>query len=349
MNYHHTIEPFISTDNPILKDFIVHTLHDYPSKKQDWIRKLLLEVKESPEMAEENLLYLKIDPSDEEMAGMVIEEMNQAPTNIRYLYERLLVSLQPDIVLKYRDQLTGVFQEEELSFYEFLESGEKEDIWREYLETLHMLKQDSDINFPLYQRLRKLAYALLQKGAFSEEVLLNVFYMNLQEDWFDYDGLIAVYLMKLMKYDKHVDLLASLLVRDDDALLDEVAETLISFQTDEVVDAVKPYLFHEESFIFAASIIENIKTEAAVDALRDAYHRIEDEGIQGVIFEALVHQLSPKAEPEINEYSSKADSTILIDVAQLAYSYYKILGMNHPKLEEWKEEIEQRGYQGEEN
>lgn len=42
MNFEQTIEPFITTDDLILQDFVAHTLHDYPTNKsQKWTKRLL--------------------------------------------------------------------------------------------------------------------------------------------------------------------------------------------------------------------------------------------------------------------------------------------------------------------
>ncbi|WP_156183054.1 hypothetical protein [Mesobacillus campisalis] len=63
----------------------------------------------------------------------------------------------------------------------------------------------------------------------------------------------------------------SLLVWYEDILLEETASALISFQSDKVVQEVSPYLNKEKSIIFATSVIENIKSDLAVAALREAY------------------------------------------------------------------------------
>ncbi|PGT90579.1 HEAT repeat domain-containing protein [Bacillus sp. AFS040349] len=343
MNFEQTIEPFITTDDLILQEFVAHTLHDYPTNKsRKWTKRLLLEAINKPIKAMSILSFLKVNPNDEDLVNLLIEARQDATDQIRYTYERLLIEFHPRIALKHQERLTNLFQKEDWRVYEVLENGTEEDVWEEYFKALTALNAEQDLNYFLYQRLKKIAYSLFEKKYITEEQVLSVFAQNLQEDWFDYNGYIAVYLLGLMKMDQHADLLASLLTRDDDILIEETAEALISFQTDKVVEATKPYLLHEDSLIFAASVIENIKTEAAVEALRDVYHQLEGNDVQGVIFEALVHQLSVKAQGEIEEYVSKAETTILIDKDQLAYSYFNIVGIEHPRLEEWKSAIEGR-------
>ena len=117
-------------------------------------------------------------------------------------------------------------------------------------------------------------------------------------------------------------------------------------QSDKVVEAIVPYLLKEESNIFAASIVENIKTDYAVDVLRNAYHQVRDDDSRAIIIEALIHHLSPVAEPEINEYVSKRPSSFFVEIERLAYSYYKIMGFNHPLLNEWTDTIQNKGNEG---
>jgi hypothetical protein len=183
----------------------------------------------------------------------------------------------------------------------------------------------------------------VKKGWVTEAQLDKVVQENLKDNWFSYKGILAVYMIGLMKNDTYIQTLAPLLVRDEDILLEEVAAALISFQTDKVVEAVAPYLLKEESNIFAASIIESIKTDYAVEVLRNAYRQVEDEDSQAIIIEALVHQLSPSAEPEINQYVSERPTSFLVEVEQLAYSYYKIIGLDHPLMEEWKLKLTEGG------
>ena len=65
----------------------------------------------------------------------------------------------------------------------------------------------------------------------------------------------------LLKLERYIPLLVRLLDRDDDSLLEELSVTLTSFQSDEVVKEVAPYLRKDNSIIYAASIVENIKSD----------------------------------------------------------------------------------------
>jgi uncharacterized protein YecA (UPF0149 family) len=104
-----------------------------------------------------------------------------------------------------------------------------------------------------------------------------------------------------------------------------------------VVKEVAPYLRKENSIIYAASIVENIKTDFAVEVLRDAYRSAKELDHQDILMEALCHQLSEEALPEINQHMELDYTSGLVDIEQTAYSYFSILGLKHRELALWKQ------------
>ncbi|MFF2445502.1 hypothetical protein ACFVSW_00260 [Neobacillus sp. NPDC058068] len=85
--------------------------------------------------------------------------------------------------------------------------------------------------------------------------------------------------------------------------------------------------------IFATSVAKNIKSELAVQYLREAYHATEDIDEQDIIVEALCHQLSSEALPEISDQMKKDHVSQIVDLEQTAYGCYSILGEHHPDME----------------
>jgi preprotein translocase subunit SecA len=340
MNFIDRIKPFLLSDDRIIQDFVLHALHDYPNVSKNWIEQLANEAIENAEKRESILIYLSIDPMHEEIVHLLVKGVRSAPEHNKHLYYPLFEDLSPELALKYKEDLTPFIPGGYWDLYDMLIDGNKEDVLLEYEGILNKLEGEKYHHSTYYRIAKKIAYTLVKKEWITEAEIEEIFKANLKEKWFDYKGTLSVYMFGLMKTDKYLHQLASLLVRDEDILLEEVAATLISFQTDEVVEAVAPYILKEESNIFATSIVENMKTDYAIEVLRNSYHQAIDEDVQATIIEALAHQLSTKGEPEINDYVSKRPTTFLLDIEQLAYSYYKMIGIDHPLLEEWKVIIE---------
>jgi hypothetical protein len=177
----------------------------------------------------------------------------------------------------------------------------------------------------------------VKKGWVTEKEIDQILEDELGEQWFSYNGILTVYMIGLLKLERQIPLLVRLLDRDEDSLLEELSVTLTSFQSDEVVKEVAPYLRKENSIIYAASIVENIKTDFAVEVLRDAYRSAKELDHQDILMEALCHQLSEEALPEINQHMELDYTSGLVDIEQTAYSYFSILGLKHRELALWKQ------------
>jgi preprotein translocase subunit SecA len=141
----------------------------------------------------------------------------------------------------------------------------------------------------------------------------------------------------LLKLESYIPLLVRLLDHDDDGLLEELSVTLISFQSDEVVREVAPFLRKDNSIIYAASIVENIKSDFSVQVLREAYRAAKQLNDQDILIEALCHQLSEEALPEINAHMKLDYTSGLVDIEQTVYSYFSILGLDHRELAHWRQ------------
>lgn len=343
MDFKQRIKPFLQSDDLIISDFVTQTLHDNPAIDEEWVKQLLDMAAQNEEKANFILTFLRIHPAHEEAAHMLVEAMKQAPASTQHLFGQLLYDFVPEVALKHREDISMYLPNTDWELYGRLASGSEQEIKEEYDRILNKLEAEANFNPVLYRQAKKIAYTLVKNGWVTKAEVEHSLEENLNQEWFDYRGILAVYLIGLMNLDTYIHKLAPLLVKDEDILLEEIAAAFISFQTDEVVEAVSPYLLKEESNIFAASIIENIKTDYAVEALRNAYHQAKDEDSRAIIFEALIHQLSPAAEPEINDYVSKGSDSLFVDVEQLAYSYYKIMGIDHPLLDEWTDLLQNRG------
>jgi hypothetical protein len=113
-------------------------------------------------------------------------------------------------------------------------------------------------------------------------------------------------------------------------LLEEVETPLIRFQSDEVVKEVGLYLKKTDSIIFTSSVIENIKSDLAVQVLREDYQHSEEFEDQDLLIEALCYQLSNEALPEICDHMKKEDFSRLVAIEVTVSSYYSILGEQQP-------------------
>ena len=209
-------------------------------------------------------------------------------------------------------------------------------MYSKYGEVVNELEDTKSYSHKLYIKAKKLSACIVKKGWVTEDEIESTLEDELKEKFFSFNGILAVYMIGLLKIEKHIPLLCKLLVRDEEILLEEVSVALIGFQSDDVVREVGPYLKNERSIIYASSIIENIKSDLAVQELRETYRSINEMEDQDLVIEALCHQLSKEALPEISRHMEKEYFSSLLDVEQVVYGYFSIVGLKHPDLEEWR-------------
>ncbi|MFP5114890.1 YecA family protein [Bacillaceae bacterium C204] len=336
MTFLEKIKPHIISNDLLIQETVLHALHDYPNVPEEWTIELLKEAFTNKDKQSSILIYIDNMKFNEEAVKILLENIPRMDKTQIHLGIRLFYEIDPILALKYKEELLRYISEDDWSFYELLVNGTKEEVYFEYRETLQALENEEYHHQSLYIKAKKLATSIVQHGWITETEIELIIQAERNKPWYSYEGILSVYMIGLLEIEQYIPYLASLLVRDEDILLEEVASALIRFQSDDVVNAVGSYLKKSESVIFASSIIENIKSDQAVQALKDAYRCSDELEDQDMLIEALCHQLSKEGLPEVSDHMQKEYFSNLVDIEQTVYSYYSILGEQHPELMDWK-------------
>ncbi|MEH7126953.1 SEC-C metal-binding domain-containing protein [Neobacillus drentensis] len=336
MTFLEKIKPHLISNDVLIQEIVLHALHDYPNVPEEWTIELLKEAFKNKDKLSSILIYIENMKINEDAVKVLLENIPLMDKTKIHLAVNLLNRMDPELALKYKEPLQGYISEDSWSLYELIMNGTEDEVFKEFLKTINTLDHAETFQHPIYIKAKKLAACIVQNGWITEDEIEVILQKELNEQWFTYNGILTVYMIGLMKIEKHIPLVASFLDRDDDILLEEVASALIGFQSDAVVDAVGPYLKKSNSIIFACSVIENIKSDQAIQVLREAYQYSDELEDQDLLIEALCHQLSKEALPEISDHMKKEYTSSLVDIEQVVYSYYSILGVQHPELMDWK-------------
>jgi hypothetical protein len=336
MTFLETIKPHLFSNELLIQETVLRAIHDFPAIPEQWTNELL-------EVAFKNndkiFIYIDNQTFNEEAVKILIANLTNMDMNKIHLGLRLVNSIEPELALKYRDSLERYISQDRWKVIELVVSGTKEEVLSEYGTILHTLEQLEYHEYGPYSKAKDLAACIVKNGWISEDEMDRTLEEELKKKWFTYRGILTIYIIGLLKLEKYIPYLTLLLERDEDILLEEVAHALIQFQNDEVVEAVAPYLRKEKSITFATSVIENIKSDRAIQVLREAYQHANQLDIQDMIFEALCHQFSKEALPEISEHMKKKHFSTYVDIKQTAYGYYSILGEHHADLDNWKHSV----------
>ncbi|WP_026565175.1 SEC-C metal-binding domain-containing protein [Bacillus sp. UNC41MFS5] len=336
MTFLEKIEPHVISRDILIQDTVLHALHDYPNVPEEWTIKLLREAFKNEDKQSSILIYIDNMKINEEAVQVLLENIPKMDKTKSHLAVNLLERIEPSIGLKYKEPLQKYLSEEHWSLFDLIVNGDDEDVWEEFAQIINDLDKAKTYEHSQFIKAKKLAACIVQNGWITEEDIEEILKEELNEKWFSFHGILYVYMIGLLKLEKHIPLLASLLDRDDDILLEEVSSALIGFQSDEVVQAVEPYLKNSNSIIYASSVVENIKSDRAVQVLIKAYRGTVELDEQDMLIEALCHQLSKKALPEISDHMKNEYFSSLVDIEQTVYSYYSIMGETHPELMDWK-------------
>ncbi|CAI9395114.1 SEC-C metal-binding domain-containing protein [Niallia sp. Sow4_A1] len=336
------IQPHLLSPDLLIQETILYAINDYPALPADWTVHLLQEAFSNKDKLSSILIHIENQPITEEALQILMEKVPTMDRTKVHLALKLLNNVEPALAMKYKEALKGFIPEDNWSLFELLVGGEEEEVYEKYGEVINAMETASTFPYLLFKQAKYIANCIVKKGWITEEEIDMVFAEEIENQWFSFNGILNVYMVGLLKIEKYIPLLASLLEREEDSLLEEVSTALISFQSDKVVTAVEPYVKKSESVIYAASIVENIKTDLAVKVLREAYSTFNDLENQDTVIEALCHQFSEDGLPEISKYMKKEYFSSFIDMEHTAYSYYSILGFDHPELGDWKKAALQR-------
>ena len=340
MGFLEKIEPFLETDDLTLQTFLVETLQDYPLVPEEWTVRLIKEAVSFKEKESNILTRIYKHRLNEEAVRLLIKGAKSADSRNRPLYLNLLYAIRPKEALKFRQELTPFFDKKKWSFYETLVNGEEEEVWEQYGELLVQLEER--FSQEAFDQAKMTVEVLVEKGWIDDIEIAATLNQDLNEDYFSFAGILIFHVIGIMNQTKYIPLLANLLLRDEDLLVEAVSDTLIKFQSKEAVQAVVPYLEDPDCLVFGTSILGNSKVPEAEVELVQLLSKIEHEDDQALVVEGICFQLSDKRYPELDAYLAARGSNMLVDIDVLAYGYYTAVGIDHPNLENWKKSALER-------
>lgn len=336
MDFLDKLEPYLETEDTILQTFLVEALQDYPFVPEEWTVRLINEALSSREKEVNILTRIYKHRLNDEAVKLLIKGAKSAHPRNLSLYVNLLESVRPKEAMKYRQELEPFFDENKWAFYKTLEDGGEEAVWEQYGELLARLETEERFSQEVYNQAKMTVEVLVEKGWMDDLEIAAVLNQDLNEDYFSFAGILIFHVIGLMNETKYIPLLANLLLRDEDLLVEAVSDTLIKFQSKEVIQAVVPYLEDPDCLVFGTSILGNSKIPEAEDELVKLLSTIEDYDDKGLAIEGICIQLSDKKYPEMDAYLMDGGSDLLVDIDVLAYGYYTLMSKEHPQLKNWK-------------
>ena len=335
------VRKHIQDDDPIVREFIRFMTNDFPYIPSELVNEQLEKALHGDSTKLTSTLLNNIESLDEHSIPILVQLLDTAPRKQKPLLYKSVRKIPTKLLVQHADQFEKHVKADFIQTCRTILEADEEALWETYIDLVDELEDGEGYSHQLYDMAKRVQAQLIEKGYYDAQKVAAILREELQEDYFSYNGILAVRAVGIMQLTKHIEVLASLLVRDEDILLEETADALIRFQSDAVVQVVAPYMKNPDSDIFATKVLKETKLPSVIDILVDAYP-IVDEGGKEMVLDALTSHFSEKAFPLIEDFIAHDYCGYVMDMDEMFYGFYKVMGREHPKMDEWKRAVEEK-------
>src|SRR5699024_6419663 len=330
------IEPHLTSDDIVVRQFALEAVSKYPETKPEWPVRMMKRIVEDPEETVNYSSAIKNMTLTDEMVPLLKESITVENRLNLHILKQIADELPLEVKLEKREELLHVFSVEEWGFFTEVYEASEEKL--ELMLENHLLELESGeyFNQQLFIRAKTIADRQAEQGWVDVKELKGIIEEQNEEPSVDYLGMITIYKIGLLKEESLIEEIAPMLLRDEDVLLEVLSDALTSFQSDRVVKAVEP-LATGQFPIFQLDIIGETHTPAAVPALKRLYQKIDAIDLKSVIIKGLAERLSAEGLPEIEDFMTYDQYGGVFNMEEMAYGYFKVMGYDHPGLEKWGE------------
>lgn len=264
---------------------------------------------------------------------LLLEALHRTSLKYPHLFLTVLKELRLDVKIANREQIGSLFPQEEWTFLQKLADADKGEL-DAMLQHIFAELEANQYDHLLYSRAKQIAHRQVCQGSEDSTELCRLIEAVPENQWLDFNEIIAVYKLGLLKDPDAISVLAPLFSRPEDFLQEELADVLITLQSDEVVRSVEVYARSEDP-VFQINTIARTHSKLAVATLKQLYADLDHMDSQAFIIEGLAEQLAPEGRPQIEHYMSQKRLPSIFNNEEMAYGYFKVLEFDHPELERW--------------
>ncbi len=335
------VRKHIQDDDPIVREFIRFMTNDFPYIPSELVNEQLEKALHGDSTKLTSTLLNNIESLDEHSIPILVQLLDTAPLKRKPLLYKSVRKIPTKLLVQHADQFEKHVKADFIQTCRTILEADEEALWETYIDLVDELEDGEGYSHQLYDMAKRVQTQLIEKGYYDAQKVAAILREELQEDYFSYNGILTVRAVGIMQLTEHIEVLASLLVRDEDILLEETADALIRFQSDAVVQAVAPYMKNPDSTIFATKVLRETKLPSVIDILVDAYPIVDEAGKE-MVLDALTSNFSEKAFPLIEDFIAHDYCGYIMDMDEMFYGFYKVMGREHPEMDEWKRAVEEK-------
>ncbi|KON86305.1 hypothetical protein AF332_05360 [Sporosarcina globispora] len=253
-------------------------------------------------------------------------------------YLRLAASAPVEVQLKYKEKMPYANKE----YFEVLEGikhADTQGLHQQLQSVISQLERDY-FNGSLFKLGKQILQELLFRNEISEGEIINSLRSYIHDNTFIlYGGIFKIFIAGELSLKSLVPDFISLLQKEEDLALEEIANALIKMGTPSVVKAVEEIALHENAYFYTLNILAKIKSPEAEEALLRLFKKTDKISIKTLICDSLCQQLSVKGIPLVEDLLKTGFDSSILDLKESLYANIKINGIDHPLAHSLKKSL----------
>lgn len=343
------VEPYILSEDPILQGFALRVLDRIYLATEDTYMKGLEANDRAWHLPYQNTIlpYLKSYPLNDKILSLLLKKFkasDKAKAD-RYFLAGLINQVDPCLMSQYESELLEVLSKHtSLTDYTDLCKDSVDTLFTKFEQTANQLDLAVNYDNQLFYYGQLIVKSLAQKGPVDTHFICRTIEKSKQENHFSYRTIFYTMLAGELQLSETVPDLVFLIKThpEEDLFIETATEALVKIGTEKVVAELKPLILDEALGFFAVNVLRKIKLELAEAVLLEAFDEAEDIEIKTVLAEGLCEQLSLAAIPKIDAFIEQGFASWITDLVESLYCNCVMNGVDHPKLQEWKNKIEEK-------
>lgn len=336
------LRALVSQDDKIVYEFALQAVQTQPQVSPKLLNRALETAISFPHLTRSFLVYANASAVNKDTLPLLLELESLLNFRQQMLLTRFYEHLSPKTICEHAQLLQGRLEDDCIQFNQTLVTSSDEQLEQMYYDLIQALNNDTKFNATYMASAKRVQDRLLKFGLYTENDIKDTLKACTSMEQFEnYEVVFAIRAAGLLEQEDYVERLAILLTSEMDALVEEVIHYYIAIGSKKAVKAVKPYMFVEESFVFALKILQGIATDKAIEVIEEAYEHMSLDD-QAVILEALTFMLAEEALPLYKQYEQTGHDPVFLDMTYYYYNAYRYFNIEHPQLEVWRTQFEEQ-------
>lgn len=338
------VQPYITSDISILRNFALHVTEDsHLGKEKTFFLALDALDKVTPNALTNPILpHTRNIQITDAIAKEVIKRLKVKDANFSW-YAQIIERFPTQLLKDYQHELSTFVNQETLHNMIRLQAMDETELAKAGAHIIVKL-EEKGFNQQVFNHGKRIYKELINRKS-SEELKVNAIKSaidaEITQDFMSYKSIFYIFLAGEQQSSTLIPDLAGLIVRvEEDVLIDEVISALIKIGTDDVLTAVKKYLGNQDTILAALEIIKNIKLPYAEELLLKHFDVAPDKETKTIMAEGLCELLSTQSIPKIEVLMNENNTQGQLDLTEVIYPNCVINEIDHPKRETWKNELQ---------